>query len=165
MKTRSLLIALPLLLFSFSTFAQTGPVTATVIGTGPTIDITGTATGTFDGDTLMLAGIVRMEFDDGSVSVWETRMRTTIDFIVFEGDWESLECTDISGVPACAGLPTSGQWDSVSGSPWAFTTTVDTVSFDWTVERVNGIPVMPLPGLLLTACGLLLVALRRLSRG
>lgn len=171
MKLKRSLFAFALLLIAQSSFAKPVAVNASFTGVGPGVLVDGAAIGTLyaTGDlsdgVLTLHGFVRTELDDnGAISVWTQDLQTTVDFALLSGDWNTTNCMDVSGPVFCAlAPPSSGTWDSVSGTPFAFITTENGTTLTWDVTELTEVPTMSHYGIALTIIGLLLVATRRLA--
>lgn len=167
MKISRILVACVLLSISGSLYAATVAVHATLSGVGPNVLVNGTASGTRDGNVMVLFGqTVRTEFNDnGTISVWTNDVETHVDFAQLAGDWETSNCIDVSGPVFCAlNPPSTGTWDSVAGHPLSFTTTENGTTLTWTVSELTGVPTMPRSGLALIAMGLALLAAYRLRK-
>jgi hypothetical protein len=165
-------VALFLLLVAQSGFSAQVGVQAIFTGVGPGVTLDGNATGvlTATGDlvdgVLTLNGSLRTEFDDnGTLSVWTQNIQTVIDFSVPGGTWQTSNCVDVSGPVYCAlAPPSSGSWDSVSGTPFAFATTENGTTVTWEVAEPLQVPTMSFYGIALTVLGLFVVSARRIRR-
>lgn len=164
--------ALLLLLVAQSGFARQVGVQAEFTGVGPGVLLAGNATGSLsatgelsDG-VLTLNGSLRTEFDDnGTISVWTQNIYTVIDFSVLGGTWQTSNCVDVSGPVFCAlAPPSSGSWDSVSGTPFDFLTTENGTTVTWDVTEPLQVPTLSQPTIAFTLLGLLLIAVRRIRR-
>jgi len=172
MTIRHTLAAFALLLLAQPALARQVGVQAVFTGVGPGVFLNGDATGVLNATgelsdgVLTLNGSLRTEFDDnGTVSVWTQNVHTVIDFSLPGGTWQTSNCVDVSGPVFCAlAPPTSGTWDSVAGTPFAFVTTENGTTVTWDVTEPLQVPTMPHYGLALTLLGLLLVAMRRIRR-
>ena len=171
MKLKRTLFAVALLLLAQSSLAKPVAVNASFTGVGPGVLVNGAALGTLyaTGDlndgVLTLNGFLRTELDDnGAISVWTQNVQTTVDFSVPGGEWNTTNCVDVSGPVFCAlAPPSSGTWDSVSGTPFAFITTENGTTLTWEVTELTEVPTMSHYGIALTIISLLAVATRRLA--
>ena len=133
--------AIALSMVSATALAQPVLVQATFTGESSEggVDISGFGAGTLDGDNLELSGRLNGIFDgdEGVVGFSEVDI-FTFDFSNNTGSVVATGCEPLPGFqPDCADpdrYPETFEWETVSGTPTAFTTTIDDVTVEWVVE-------------------------------
>ena len=151
--------------FAAPVFAQPVAVTASITGSNTFgWTYTGVATGTLDGDILVLdQGSLRIEDPGPPADITEYGFDNNFDFSGPSGVYSFTSCTPISG--SCAGfIPSTGSYDSVAGTPQLFTTIAGPATLNWVVTEIATVPALPGFGLAMLMLGLLLVAVRSLFK-